>query len=81
MTTKDEISAWIERGIGDNENYMVVVCDTFSYDDYPVYYKTEDQVRQKLQHPGSMQSIMEVYDLNGDIDAQLNTRRSMAITL
>lgn len=35
--TLKEFNNWILRGKRDKRKYMISVCDTFSYDDYPVY--------------------------------------------
>jgi hypothetical protein len=45
---------------------MIVVCDTFDHEDYPVYaFGPEDCWGKYRSHDGvNMQRIMEVYDLN-----------------
>lgn len=45
--------------------HLVVVCDTFDHEDYPVYVKLGENVRDvvtKYNGP-NMQRVMEVYDL------------------
>lgn len=52
---------------------MVVVCDTFEYDDYPVYVKQDENVREvyeKYNGP-NMQKVMEVYNLKMGLEEQL----------
>ena len=58
-----EISKWFAEGVQKGSRYMVVVCDTFDHDDYPVFCATADEARRKAAKPGQMQRVMEVYDL------------------
>lgn len=57
--------------------WMLVVCDTFSWEDYPVFTYTVEDFDNRYAHyiSAEMQRIMEVYDLDEDIDAQLDERR------
>jgi hypothetical protein len=41
---------------------MIVVCDTFNYDDYPVFTTTDSACLERYKNPGEMQRVMEVYD-------------------
>lgn len=74
-TTKEDIGRWFARGVEDGARHMLVVCDTFDYDDYPVYTKTDAECLAKYKAPGEMQKVMEVYDLGADMAEQLNTHR------
>ena len=62
-TTKKDI----DRGLNDPEaaesRYLIVMCDTFSYEDYPVYCKTHKECEDKRKKPGSMQRVMEVIEI------------------
>ena len=80
MTTKTEIRQWIERGQEKGAAFMIVACDTFDWDDYPVFVTDEENLQDKvkLYDRVNMQKIMEVYDLRGDIPAQLNMVRARA---
>lgn len=59
---------------------MIVVCDSFDYEDYPVYVKKGEDVRAKhkeyIDGKHSMQRVMEVYSLNQDKEKQLNEHRA-----
>jgi hypothetical protein len=71
--TKDDLSRWFDEGIKANQKYMIVVCDTFDYKDYPVYTGEDNFKEQYQKHDGvNMQRIMEVYDLSKNKPAQLN---------
>lgn len=57
---------------------MVIVCDTFDYEDYPTFVMpTDDVVKTASEHDGpNMQKVMEVYDLRMDIETQLDEKRA-----
>jgi hypothetical protein len=78
MTTQNEIRGWLERGKRDGATHVIVVCDSFDHDDYPVFVKpTEDvNVRIKEFDGKNMQRIMEVYALHLPLEAQLAEYRS-----
>lgn len=73
MTTKSMISAWFDEGVRDERTHMIVVCDTFDHEDYPVYASSDaDCLDKHDQHNGrNMQRVMEVYDLRMDKQRQL----------
>jgi len=81
MTTKDEISKWFDNGINFKNAYMLIYCDTFDNEDYPVYAKNVTEFWEKYYDPmrniGNMQRLMEVYDLSLDKDIQLLEKCSM----
>ncbi len=70
---REEIRGWIERGKAQGATHMIVMCDGFGNEDYPVYVSPAEAVREVLsEHTAhEMQRLMEVYFLNGDIEAQL----------
>jgi len=76
-TTQNEIRTWLERAKEEGAEYMLVVCDTFDNDDYPVMIKNARQFNKKYaDHDGvNMQRIMESYNVNKDWDEQLNRTR------
>src|SRR5476649_2085521 len=84
MTQKDltDIRKWMESGKAQNARFMLVICDTFDWEDYPTYVMPTEDINKKAQQFGgdgngfSMQTIMECYDLSMDWQKQLNQRRS-----
>ena len=78
MTTKREIGEWFDRGKKAGANYMIVVCDTFSYEDYPAFVSSGENVVERINYfrRSPMQRIMEVYDLNMDRSKQLREPRA-----
>jgi hypothetical protein len=77
-TTKEDISNWIKYGQEQGATHMIVVCDTFDWEDYPVYVMPTEDVHQKFAsyHGPNMQKVMEVYNLQKDTDIQLKAHRA-----
>jgi hypothetical protein len=78
MTTLTEISDWVVNGKRDKHTHLLVVCDTFDWEDYPVYADGDEDCKAKYKHynGNDMQRVMEVYDLRTDTDVQLKELRS-----
>lgn len=78
--TKDDIRTWLTYAKEQQPSctHMLVVCDTFDHDDYPVYVTMDEDVRDVARaHDGvNMQQLMEVYDLSMDIETQLAETRA-----
>jgi hypothetical protein len=78
VTTKDDIREWLEMGKLRQATHVIVVCDDFYYEDYPVYVFPNENARQKVRDKYSgqnMQRTMEVYKLSDDWEIQLNETR------
>lgn len=80
-TTQEDISRWIKSGKDNGAKFLIVACDTFDYEDYPIYCKDAVECKKEYDnHNGkNMQKIMEVYDLSKDINLQLKKGRSMEV--
>ena len=76
--TKVEIADWFKRGVAQGATHMIVVCDTYDHDDYPVYVMPNENVheKQKEYNGQNMQRVMEVYSMSMDMNTQLNQFRS-----
>ena len=74
MTTKNEIMSWFKRGIHDGKKWMIIIADTFSYENYPFYCDTREQVDEKCVdvENADMTRIMEVYNLTASRDYQIS---------
>ena len=71
-TSKTDISQWFDKGRTDGEDFMIIVCDTYDWEDYPIYTKTAEFSDTYEHYNGrSMQKIMEVYNLALDKQVQL----------
>ena len=77
--SRQDIRGWLKEGIKQGATHVVVVCDTFDYEDYPVYVMSGEDVRKeagKYTEKENMHRIMEIYDLSLDIEKQLNEDRA-----
>lgn len=76
--SRQDISDWFELGVKESKTHMLVVCDMFDYEDYPVYVSDGESAEDKAneyQHK-SMQKVMEVYDLRMDKTEQMKEFRA-----
>ena len=63
-------------------SHVLIVCDTFDYDDYVVYVKKGEDIHSKVQYYNDfmqMRRIMEIYNYSLDINKQLNESHSWHI--
>lgn len=76
--TKEDIIEWFGMGVQDNAEFMIVVCDTYDYDDYPSYVFSEADLADKIDYyqNASRQRIMEVYSLKSDMQTQMAEHRA-----
>lgn len=75
--TQVDIRQWFAEGKREGATHMIVVCDSFSYEDYPVFVKPGQDARTvAAEYDGkNMQRIMEVYNLALDLEQQLSEFR------
>lgn len=75
-TTKEDIRNWLARA-EKNHTHMIVACDTFGYEDYPVFVSDTENVNEVYnKFNGNMQVVMEIYNLKMDLEKQLNEHRA-----
>jgi hypothetical protein len=76
--TVSTISRWFVEGVAEGATHMIVVCDTFDHEDYPVFVKPGEDVREKEKSYSGreMQRVMEVYNLGMEMSDQLSQRRA-----
>ncbi len=64
-TTREDIKRWVATGVENGSTHVIVLCDSFSYEDFPVYVQPGEDVREveraHLRNP--MTRTMEVIDL------------------
>lgn len=79
--TKEAIREWLFSDDGRNCTHMIVVCDTFDHENYPVYVKEgESIIKMMKKYDGkNMQRIDEVYNYNLDLEEQLNSSYAMNV--
>lgn len=75
---KEEIRKWVDAGVETGATHVIIVCDRFDYDDFPVYVEKGQSVKAKLSYyqKENMYSVMEVYNLSMDIETQMNEPRA-----
>lgn len=79
--TKDDICDWIKKA-SDEDEYMIVHSDGFSYEYYPTFHESHKEAQEKLEESRSenMHSVREVYDLTADdLDWQVEKNRAFEI--
>jgi len=78
MTIQQEIRTWLNRRPSQDITHMIVVCDDWDYEDYPVYVGCREKVREKFEEYNgkNMQRVMEVYSYGHDLESQLNEGRA-----
>lgn len=75
--TRDDISGWFDEGIKQGATHLIVACDTFDWDDYPVYVMPEENAKERYEefNGKNMQKVMEVYNLSQNKPEQIKARR------
>lgn len=75
-TTIQDLQEWFDRGVKEKATHMIVVCDTFDHEDYPVFVKPTENVHDvaKQYNNTNMQRIMEVYNLRMSKEEQFSSR-------
>ena len=76
--TRNDLRQWLLKGGDQQATHVIIACDTFDWSDYPVYVQPDQKVVDEIaKYDGkNMQRVMEVYNLNLDIDAQLEEYRA-----
>lgn len=76
--SKQDIRGWLEHGKKLGCTHVIVACDTYDWDDYPVYVYPGQDVRAVYndRNGQNMQKVMEVYNLSMDLDAQMEEART-----
>jgi len=78
--TYNDIKNWLYSGVSQHKKYMIVACDTYDWENYPIYCNTDEECLEKYNYlltNNNMQKCDEVYDLSMDLKKQLNTERCM----
>lgn len=67
-TTRKDVDRWIATAKEMGAKHIISVCDTFEWDDYPVYVMPNENLeeRKKSYNGVNMQSINEVITINED---------------
>jgi hypothetical protein len=82
--TAERLKEWFDRGVEEGARWMVVIMDTFDYDDYPVYF-TKDKKKECLERIAqtrdgkNMQRLLEVYDLSINKEEQFQSNKRVML--
>lgn len=74
--TKDDLRHWFKAAKASGFAYMVIMCDTFDWSDYPACYMSQAEAQSRVNNPGPGYKVMEVYDLSMNMEAQLSEYRA-----
>lgn len=72
-TTVQDLREWFDEGKKRGATHMIVVCDTFDYEDFPVYVQKGEDVQKevsKRQNYEGMSRVMEVYSYKKPFEKQ-----------
>ena len=77
--TKLEIIMWLEKARAQGATHLIIACDRYNYDNYPIYVTAKEDVRKEIRRiiRQNMQSIDEVYDMSMSLEEQLNEHRAV----
>lgn len=71
-----DIIRWFDKGVEQGDSFMIIVTDTYDYEDYPVFCTLGDFDKKHAEFTDApMQTIQEVYDLSMNRDIQMNGLR------
>jgi hypothetical protein len=73
-TSLQEIKGWFQRAKADGATHLIVVCDTFDHEDFPVYVYENVEAVLKQHQRAEMQRVMEVYKISLGWEAQAKGR-------
>ncbi len=77
-TTQDDIRRWLGEATERRATHMVVVTDTFDWEDYPVFVLQGEETGERLAEVGGqpMQKVIEVYSMSLPLEPQVAERRA-----
>jgi len=77
--TRADISEWFDKAKKNGCCHLMVVCDQFDYEDFPVYVDKPEDVAVKMREyhkERGVYNVMEVYDLTLNKEEQMNEFRA-----
>lgn len=74
--TRHDVARWLKEK-PDNAHHMIVVCNTFDWEDFPVYVSGNEDTRKRTDEVrNNGNRVMEVYSFSRPIEAQLQEHRA-----
>lgn len=76
--TQKDLIQWFDEGVELGATHMVVICDTFDYDDFPVYVMPGQDARRVAEEKSSepLARLMEVFNLSMSKNDQMSSGRA-----
>lgn len=76
--SREDVKNWIYAAKKRGATHMIVTCDTYEWEDYPVDVMPGESLTQKFSDNNgpNMTKVMEVYAMHLPLDAQLAERRA-----
>lgn len=75
--SKKDIKEWFEEGVEQGFTHLIVVCDTYDWEDYPAFVlpgeNPVDVAKKHSLRAGNMQKVMEVYKLTMNMEQQIES--------
>lgn len=66
-STRQDVDRWIQTAKDEGYKYIISVCDTWDYEDYPVFCKDKKELDEEIpKYRVNMQRINEVITINED---------------
>lgn len=82
-TSRSTIEGWLRRGQAQGARWVIIGCDRFEHEDYPIFIQPDDNPWVPIKHIGDNgtsgmgDTYHEVYDLDMSIEDQLQERLAM----
>ena len=75
---KNRVQLWFKEGQSKNAHHMLIMRDTYEYEDYPVYVLKNEDTKKKIRElrENDNQVVQAIFDLSLDMDSQLEERRA-----
>jgi hypothetical protein len=65
--TRQDVNHWIKIAKKNNHKYIISVCNTWDYDDYPVFFDDVKTLEENYsKYTTNMQKINEIIRINDD---------------
>lgn len=64
--TRNNVDKWIEIGKEKRSRWILSMCDTYDYEDYPIYVDSSENIKTviKFNQTQSMQKINEIISID-----------------
>lgn len=76
----EDIKNLLLKGDKNKYSHLVIVCDTWDYEDYPIFVNYDKDIYDVInEHSKNMEKVMGVYNYNLDLESQLDETRAYHI--